>query len=48
MDGGDFGAVSIGIPEWLLWLVSLVIPIIVVLLAVGIWKIVKLFWVLGG
>ena len=48
MDGGGFGAVSIGIPEWLLWLVSLVIPIVVVLLAVGIWKIVKLFWVLGG
>ena len=45
MNSGGFGAVSVGIPEWLL---CLVIPIVIVLLAVGVWKIVKLFWVLGG
>ncbi len=45
MESGGFGAVSVGIPGWLLWLV---IPIVIVLLAVGVWKIVKLFWVLGG
>ena len=45
MNSGGFGAVSVGIPEWLLWLV---IPIVIVLLAVGVWNIVKLFWVLGG
>ena len=45
MDGGGIGAVSVGIPEWLLWLL---IPLVIVLLAVGVWKIVKLFWVLGG
>jgi hypothetical protein len=45
MDGGGIGAVSVGISEWLLWLL---IPIVIVLLAAGVWKIVKFFWVIGG
>ena len=43
--GAAFREVRKPPPEWLLWLV---IPIVIVLLAVGVWKIVKLFWVLGG
>jgi hypothetical protein len=42
---GGLGAVSAGISESVVWLL---IALVVALLAFGIWKLVKLLWVVSG
>lgn len=42
---GGLGAVSAGISESVVWLL---IALVVALLAFGVWKLVKLLWVVAG
>jgi hypothetical protein len=45
MDGGGLGAVSIGIPEWVVWLL---VPFVVILVLFGTWKLFKFLWTLSA
>ena len=42
---GGIGAISVGISEWLVWVL---IPVVLALLVLGMWKLVKFLWALSG
>ena len=42
---GGVGAVSVGIPEWAFWLL---VALVLVLVALGAWKLFKFLWALAG